>query len=155
MTPLPWVHDDGGRAAAGYRGQTGDCVTRAIAIGAGLPYQQVYDLINEAGQRERSSRRRHGKRSTARTGVYKPTSRRLLADLDWDWTPTMSIGSGTTVHLAQGELPDVPVLIAAVSKHVVAVVGGVVHDDHDPTRDGSRCVYGYWLPPAATLDGGS
>jgi hypothetical protein len=146
---LPWEFDDGGRAAAGYRGRADDCVTRAIAIGAGLPYQQVYDLVNEAGRQERPSRSGRGARSTARTGVLKPTTRRILADLGWDWTPTMQIGSGTTVHLAKGELPDVPVLIVKASKHIVAVVGGVVRDTHDPTRDGTRAVYGYWTPPAA------
>ena len=29
--PLPFQFDDGGRFAAGYRGRTGDCVTRALA----------------------------------------------------------------------------------------------------------------------------
>lgn len=30
-----------------------------------------------------------------------------------------------------------------------AVVDGVVRDTHDPSRDGTRCVYGYWREPAA------
>ena len=29
---LPWVYDDGGRAAAGFKGEAGDCGTRAVAI---------------------------------------------------------------------------------------------------------------------------
>lgn len=44
--------------------------------------------------------------------------------------------------LAAGEVPDN--CIAAVSKHYVAIVGGVMRDTHDPSRDGTRCVYGYW-----------
>jgi hypothetical protein len=30
MTPLPFRYDDGGRAAAGFRGTTGDCGIRAV-----------------------------------------------------------------------------------------------------------------------------
>jgi len=25
------------------------------------------------------------------------------------------------------------------------VIDGVLHDTHDCSRDGTRCVYGYWL----------
>jgi len=32
--------NDGGRAAAGYKGQAGDCVVRSIAIATGMPYQK-------------------------------------------------------------------------------------------------------------------
>ena len=32
--------DDGGRAAAGYKGKAGDCVVRSIAIVTKLPYQK-------------------------------------------------------------------------------------------------------------------
>ena len=39
------VINDGGRAAVGYKGQAGDCVTRAIAIATGKPYQEVYDAL--------------------------------------------------------------------------------------------------------------
>ena len=38
---MEYIHDDGGRVAAGYKGKTGDCVTRAIAIATGKPYQEV------------------------------------------------------------------------------------------------------------------
>lgn len=73
---LPFKQDDGGRADAGYKGTTGDCVTRAIAIATGLDYQTVYDAINEEAQHERPGARRgnNTKRSSARTGVYKGTS---------------------------------------------------------------------------------
>lgn len=59
-----FTYDDGGRAAAGFKGSAGDCVARSIAIVAGL--------------------------------------------------------------------------------HYTAVIDGIIHDTHDCSRDGSRCVYGYW-----------
>lgn len=136
--------NDGGRAAAGYQGQTGDCVTRAIAIATGLPYQEVYDKINEAGQGERITRaRRKRGRSTARTGVYKPTTRRFMESLGWRWVPTMQIGTGCRVHLREDELP-MGRIIVSVSRHLCAVIDGVLNDTYDCSRDGTRCVYGFW-----------
>lgn len=150
MNPLPWQYSDGGRVDAGYKGSTGDCVVRSIAIATGLPYQQVYDMANEYASKERISKRRKRKgRSSARTGVYKATCRRIMEALGWRWTPTMHIGSGCTVHLREGELP-MGRLIVACSKHWTAVIDGVIHDNHDPAREGTRCVYGYWEKPVLT-----
>jgi len=135
---------DGGRTAAGYRGTTGDCVVRSIAIATGLPYQHIYDLVNRSSVHERTGTRKRGK-SNARTGVYKSTIKRLMSSLGWVWTPTMQIGSGCTVHLHPDELPPGR-LVVSVSKHLTAVIDGVIHDTHDCSRRGTRCVYGYWQP---------
>jgi len=138
--------NDGGRAAAGFKGKAGDCVTRAIAIGTGLPYKQVYDLVNTEAISERS-KGKIGKRSSARTGVFKPTSKKILRDMGWTWTATMGIGTGCRVHLRADELPA-GVLIVSLSRHWTTVVDGVVHDTYDPSRDGKRCVYGFWRKDA-------
>lgn len=143
MSGLAWVFDDGGRSAAGFKGTTGDCVTRSIAIATGLPYLEVYNALNEGAQRERPRPGR--RRSSARTGVARSTSRRYLEALGWVWTPTMTIGSGCRVHLRADELPKGR-LVVSVSKHFVAVIDGVIRDAFDPSRDGTRCVYGYWRP---------
>jgi hypothetical protein len=139
---MPFVFNDGGRKAAGYKGKTGDCVVRAVAIAAEIPYLEVYDSVNKLATRERTGKRKRGK-SNARTGVYKGTTRRLIESLGWRWTPTMEIGSGCKVHLRPGELPKGR-LIVCVSGHLTAVVDGVIHDT---SRRGNRCVYGYWQPP--------
>ena len=139
---IEFVYDDGGRAAAGYRGHTGDCVCRAIAIATQRPYQQVYDDLNSLGARERKSAKRRGK-SSARTGVYKPTIRRYLASLGWQWHSTMGIGTGTRVHLRADELPAGRIIVQ-LSKHNAAVIDGVLHDLFDCSREGTRAVYGYW-----------
>jgi hypothetical protein len=146
MSAPPWVYDDGGRAAAGYRGTApGDCAVRAAAIASGLPYRQVYDLVNELAQRERTGKRKRG-RSHARTGVYSGLMQWLLRDTwHWRWVPTMQIGSGCKVHVRADELPDGP-LVLNLSKHYAAWVDGAVRDTHDPSRDGTRCVYGFWWP---------
>lgn len=145
---MNFKYSDGGRAEAGYKGTTGDCVCRAIAIATEQDYQTVYDALNALGKAERMSkhRRKRGK-SSARTGVRKATYKRYMASLGWTWTPTMQIGSGCTVHLRPDELPSGR-LIVQVSRHLVAVIDGVIHDLYDPSRDGTRCVYGYWRNPA-------
>jgi hypothetical protein len=140
--------NDGGRRASGYRGKAGDCVVRSIAIATALPYQHIYDLVNRASVYERTGTRKRGK-SNARTGVYKSTIKRVMHSLGWVWTPTMQIGSGCTVHLRADELPPGR-LVVSVSKHLTAVVDGVIHDTHDCSRRGARCVYGYWQPAAAS-----
>lgn len=66
-----------------------------------------------------------------------------MAELGFDWTPTMTIGSGCKVHLKADELPKGR-LICMLSRHAVAVIDGVINDTYDPSRDGTRCVYGYW-----------
>jgi hypothetical protein len=144
MSNTPWVFDDGGRAEAGFRGLTGDCVTRAIAIALGQPYREVYDALNHFSQHEKA---RNAKiRSSARTGVHRRVYDAYLKAHDWQWRATMKIGSGCQVHLSANELPPGR-LIVRVSRHVVAVIDGVIHDTWDPSRDGARCVYGYYYRP--------
>lgn len=142
--PLPFVADDGGRAAAGFKGSAGDCVARSIAIASERPYREVYDeLAHLNAQYQRG--RKAGVRS-ARNGVSTAALRHWFDAYGWRWTPTMGIGTGTTVHLAEGELPSGR-LVARCSCHLVAVIDGVIHDTYNPSRDGTRCVYGYWSKP--------
>lgn len=134
-------YDDGGRADAGFRGDTGDCVVRAITIAGGYRYQDVYDSLNSA------CRARYGNLTmgSAREGVHRKVYDAWLRAEGWTWTPTMSIGSGCQVHLRADQLPAGR-LIARLSRHLCAVVDGVIRDTHDPSRDGTRCVYGYYQP---------
>lgn len=135
-------HNDGGRQAAGYTGSAGDCVCRAIAIATQQPYQVVYDALVALGKKERTGKRKRG-RSHPRTGVYKQATRKYMAALGWHWKATMHIGSGCTVHLKTSELPAGRLMVS-LSRHHAAVVDGVLHDTYDCTRDGTRCVYGYY-----------
>ncbi len=122
---------DGGRSDAGYKGTTGDCVTRAISIATGKPYKEVYKSLFKLS------------RATPRRGVWRKDYDKYLKGLGWEWVPCMFIGSGCRVHLNESELPT-GIIIARLSKHICAVIDGVIHDTHDPSRSGSRCVYGYY-----------
>ncbi len=138
-------YNDGGRKAAGFKGDAGDCVTRAIAIATGVPYREVYDALH-ARAREAARSARTKKHGSPRAGVHRNVYQPYLESLGFVWTPTMQIGQGCKVHLRVGELPG-GTLVVAVSRHLVAVVNGVVHDTHDPSRGGQRCVYGYYRVP--------
>jgi len=162
---IKFNYNDGGRAAAGFKGNTGDCVTRAIAIVTGKPYREVYDELNVLCKKKRTyeveiSGRTYINytRSAARTGVHKKIYHPYLIGLGFEWIPTMGIGTGCKVHLKAEELPSGKI-ICRVSKHLTAVIDGVVNDTWNPARevhetgykDGEqysaireRCVYGYY-----------
>ena len=140
---MDFAYNDGGRAAASYKGRAGDCVVRAIAIATQKPYHEVYDAINALALEERT---RRGRRSSARGGVGRTTYERyLMQQLGWEWIPTMQVGSGCRVHLRREELPRGR-LVVRLSRHLTAVIDGVIHDIYNPDRRGTRCVFGYFKP---------
>jgi len=144
---MNWVLDDGGRAAAGFKGKARDCVCRAVAIAAELPYREVYDLINQLNREFPPRGTKSGPaQPKAWSGCSKKIIDKLFKRLGWAWTPTMGIGTGCTVHLREDELPAGR-LVVNVSCHLVAVIDGVLYDNHDSRRGGMRCVYGYWRKP--------
>lgn len=160
---MEFILNDGGRAAADFKGEAGDCVTRAISIATGKPYREVYNALwaglddYAATKRDRTAKRiaRGGGRrgTTPRNGVSSKVYRPYLECLGWHWVPMMHIGSGCKVHLRADELPAGR-LIVRVSKHMLAVINGVVHDTYRDDRAGTRCVYGYFQPnlsPARSL----
>ena len=167
------IYDDGGRSAAGFRGSTGDCVTRAIAIVTGIPYKDVYNKLDELSKQKGLWHSYHlektpygnsyRKSSSARTGVQRKVYDEYLKSIGMKWVPTMQIGSGCKVHLKDDELPSGKI-ICRLSKHLTAVIDGVIYDTFDPQRGGiiteyghgenygeifskkipERCVYGYY-----------
>ena len=143
---MEWVYDDGGRSQYFKCEKVGDCVCRAVAIATGEDYMDVYKRINNLAKSERITKSKAG-RSSARNGVYKDTMRKLMESYGFKWVPTAGIGTGCRVHLRSDELPSGRI-VARVSKHVTAVIDGVCHDTYDPTRNGRRCVYGYFIKEA-------
>lgn len=136
-------YSDGGRSKY-FKGTTGDCVCRAICNATGKDYKEIYDLINEVAKREKTGKRKKGI-SNARTGAYKYTEKEIIENiLGWKWKPTMTIGSGCKMHLNQYEIPN-GILIVRLSKHLTCVKNKVLYDTYDCSRDGTRCVYGYWI----------
>ena len=108
-----------------------DCVMRAISIATEKPYDEIFNglLIWAREIKDLPNSKK----------VYKP----FLHAYGWKWKPTMGIGTGCKVHLKANELPKGRI-ICSVSKHLVAVIDGVIHDTYNPSRDETRCVYGYF-----------
>lgn len=140
---MEFVYDDGGRSRYFKARNVGDCVCRAIANATGMDYKVVYDELNRRCKETRLPNRRRTQSSSARNGVYKKTYSKYLESLGWKWTPTMLIGQGCKVHLEEDELPK-GTLIVRLSRHLTCVKDGLLYDTYDCSRDGERCVYGYW-----------
>lgn len=140
---MKFQFNDGGRQEAGYKGYAGDCVCRAIAIAIEKPYKEVYESLKELSKEERITKKRK-KQSSVRDGCDRVTYDKYLKSLDWKWVPTMLIGQGCKVHLKENELPKGR-LILRLSKHLTCVIDGIINDTYDPSRDETRCVYGYYI----------
>lgn len=133
---LNWQWSDGGRQVY-FKGDAGDCVCRAIANATGRDYMEVYKDLSTYIKTKKKCR-------SCRDGVDGPTARKYITTaLGWHWYPTMHIGSGCTTHLRKGDLPS-NTIIVSLSGHYTCVKDGVILDTYDPSRDGTRCVYGFY-----------
>lgn len=147
---MKFQYNDGGRAEAGFKGSTGDCVVRAIAIASGKPYIEVYNdlfALNKefaSTSRSRTADKVRAKGGTPRNGSFRTVYEKYILSLGAEWVPTMSIGSGCKVHMRDTELPHGSIIVR-VSKHLSAVINGVINDTYDCSRQGTRCVYGYYI----------
>ena len=147
---LPFIEDDGGRSKSErgkYRKDVGDCITRSIAIASGRDYMEVWNALTEGNNSNRVTKR--SPKSIHQNADYGVLSGRkwfkdYMKSLGFSWTSTMKIGQGCKVHLTWGEVPMDKRLVVVVSRHYTAVVNGTIRDTYDPSRDGTRCVYGYW-----------
>ena len=73
---------------------------------------------------------------------------KVMSHYGFKWVATMHIGQGCTVHLRENELPRGRI-VCNLSRHYAAVIDGELHDTYDSTRDGDRCVYGYFIKAEA------
>jgi hypothetical protein len=116
-------------------------VTDVLSCSTGVPLgddeNHVYALLNERARRERPSGGPVPR--TCTMPALFGTERRL--------PPHLSTGAGV-VGLALGSDNENRRrrgrLIVRCSKHTTAVIDGIIHDTHDPSRGGTRCVYDYF-----------
>jgi len=146
---MVYVKDDGGRRKAGFKGEAGDCFTRAYAITEGKDYKEAYNELQEKFKKQKilkGKRVRGSGTSSARTGVYKEHADQILKEEGYEWVATSGIGKGFQKHIKKEELPEGKNILR-VSKHFVASKDKDWHDTYDPSREGTRGVYGYWHKP--------
>ena len=140
---MKFHYSDGGRSNYFKATNVGDCVTRAICNATCKDYKEVYKALNDLSLKQNASKHKGQKRSSSRDGVFKETYEQYLKELGWEWHPTMIFGKGCTTHLREDELPN-GTIIVSVSKHLTCVKNGVLYDTYDCSREGTRCVYGYY-----------
>lgn len=126
-----YIKTDGGRSKY-FKGTTGDCVVRAIAIASGRNYKEIYNTL----------RKRMPKGSSPRNGVPKKIYHTyIIEELGYQWVPFVGIGTGCKVHLKEDELPT-GTIICRLSKHLTCVKNHVIYDMFHPGIN--RCVYGIY-----------
>ena len=144
---MEFVKATGGRELYFTKPDVRDCCTRAICNATGMDYLEVYNGINTAAKSERNCKRA---KSSARNGVRPATIKKYIEDvLGWVWVPCMGIGTGCQVHVRKDELPEKGTYILNLSGHLSCWKDGKLYDTYDCSRDGTRCVYGYWRAPTA------
>lgn len=145
---MRFVYCDGGRSLYFKAANVGDCATRAICNATGKDYKEVYDALNRIAKTSRKSKRERGT-SNSRNGIHIRIAKKYIEkELGWTWVPCMGIGTGCQVHVREDELPKEGNIILNLSKHFSCVKDGVLYDTYDCSRDGTRCVYGYWKAPS-------
>lgn len=144
---MQWIYNDGGRSKYFNADNVSDCAVRAIAIGTGKDYMEVYNALKNIN-----------KGKSCRNGTPKNVDKTYLKKLGWVWHSTCKVGQGVSCHLVKEELPG-GTIIVQISKHLVCVKDGIINDTYDCSvkryydRDGNlitndyRAVYGYWTMP--------
>jgi hypothetical protein len=126
---MTFKYNDGGRKAAGFKGLTGDCGARAMAIALGLDYKAVYKELAQANAD-------NGRAKSARNGINKNIYSEVLKRYGWVWCSAPKFAG------RKARCSDLTgTVIAQQAGHYVAVIDGVSNDSWDSTH---KMVYGYW-----------
>jgi|GEM_PF-428636 len=127
---IRYHYNDGGRSAAGYKGRTGDCVVRAIAIATDMAYQDVYESLTELNKayannhNDKVAKQLREKGLSPRNGVFKEVYNQYLNQIGWEY---VSFGANRKLPT---ELPPGR-LICRQNRHLIAMIDHTVHDAHD------------------------
>ena len=122
---IDYEMDDGGREAAGRKGKTGDCVTRALAILTGRPYLECYRALAEANSKEPRSRS-YGK-VTASNGVAKRAYEKVYRAFGLEKVK-LPAGAKPTFSEAYETYGD---CVVTTAKHIACLKAGALHDIWD------------------------
>ena len=123
-----WVKTDGGRKAAGHKGDAGDCTIRAISIALGLDYQEVWDEFDSPIQ-------------SPDNGVHGRESSSFLEDRGWTASP---VGRCTVAEAADKWRTGIIDCSLLGDGHFVAIIDGKIYDTWNSS--GLR-VNRLWSPP--------
>ncbi len=131
---IEFIWNDGGRAAAGFVGMTGDCVTRSIAIATGTAYREVYNALGKAAE------------ASPRNGMSISVAADYLDAADFRSQMNLDL------PLEQASLPKGVVVLHIESRgwrsgHFCTIIDHVVHDTWNPADD-DYTIKAMWTPVA-------
>ena len=149
---LEYHYNDGGRAAAGFRGKTGDCLVRAVAIATGLPYRDVYHTVS-------STMKKHGYRASGnvylqtqelrKPGMLRVGAVQRLVLKDYGFVK-VSLPPGPRPTYTQA-FQQFGTCIVSTNGHVATLMDGALQDTFDgrtydyPTVAGERKARSVWV----------
>ena len=133
VSKLKYEYSDGGRAAAGFKGKAGDCVTRATAIFTGRPYKEVYKMMAAANKKCGGIR-------SARNGVAEWAYKKVFAELGIVEVK-LPAGPNPTFSDAHEWHGD---CIVTTPTHIAALINGVLHDTSDKRYYKRSDGFGYY-----------
>lgn len=129
---IGFSYNDGGRRAAGYKGDTGDCVVRAFCILTGADYKETY---RELASLESATT---GGSKTARNGI-----RHTVRDAYFAKRGLEKVKLPKGVRLTWSEAYDAyGDCIVSTAKHVAALMDGALQDTGDCRTYEMQTVYG-------------
>lgn len=130
-------YTDGGKKEAGYKGRSGDCVSRSISLATGVEYKKV---LKELQKRQKQWGRSEGYSvCAAKNGVYAPVYfswleelgfRRVFLCSSWDM------------------IPKIGTFVVQTHRHLSCVIDSIIHDTFDPSNKEIMTV---WEAPEAIV----
>ena len=117
-----FIKDDGGRQDAGYKGTTGDCVVRALAIMGNRTYKECYDACASANKLFNPSQA-----ASARNGVNHNAWHYVFSYLGFKDTGVKA-SEELSITDAYNRFGD---CVVEIPRHLLAVKGGYVMDAWD------------------------
>ena len=133
---IDYRYDDGGREDAGYRGRTGDCVVRAIAICTGEDYRAVYATMAEhmksngyaASGNAYATRERNRKAPRSKGQIAARRVQDRVLEAYGFRKVRLPAGARPTFTEAHHQFGD---CVVGTTKHVAAIVNGALRDTFD------------------------
>ena len=155
MSLLPYKRDDGGRAAAGFKGGTGDCLVRAMAIASGQPYREVYAHVAATykvhGYKRTGNAYYMGRKSKRGQLTPKKAQDRALMDMGFTKVPLLPGPRPTYTEVARVH----GTAVVGTTKHIGVIRDGVYRDTFDDRTyewfgdTNERKAVSIWLPPTS------
>lgn len=129
---IEYRYDDGGRAAAGFKGHTGDCVVRAIAILTGVPYADIYRRVAAAMRHGGYSASGNGYRQKPRRGLRPRMSARRIQNLVKTsyGLRRVNLGCGPRPTYTEAWLLHGDCLVGT-ARHISAIIDETLRDTFD------------------------